>query len=263
MSPKVYWQLGGVLCCCFYTSLCSANASNFLKSYQNNNWFIGASAGSAWSKVANNSTSVPNGSSQPEPYNQDLYAINQPGAAAVWSLSGGYRWTRPIALFPRYSLGFRYQHFNSSKINGNIEQYSLPAFTNYNYHVNLYANTFILLGKLNLYQYHSFSPYVSAGLGQARNTVRSYNEQAYSGIIPRVSPAYHSTTNNNFTFNLGLGIDYTVNEKISLALGYEYANLGKTNSGPASGADWYGEKLSFSTLTANIVSLSMYYQIPG
>ena len=261
MMPKGYWRFCGVVFCLCYAPLSFSNSlSHFL---QQGNLFVGVGAGASWSDLPNHTT-VPNGSGQPAPYDVDRYSIDQPSANAMWALDIGYRWIQPTRFLPRYSLAFRYQHFNNIDVNGQIDQYSLPDFNNYNYSADINANTFMLLGKFNLFECHSFSPFVSVGIGETLNETSNYKEQALSGITARVSPDYETNTVSNFTYSVGAGIDYIINQSFSMSLEYEYIDLGQAKMGHgAADSGWSGQSLTLGTLTSNVLMLGVSYQIPS
>jgi len=251
-----------VLCLAFCSLLTTtAFASLATKLFHNNNWFVGASLGTARPSI-DKSTTVPNGSSQPSPYNVDLYNIDQPGSSNAWSVLFGYRWLRDSLFFPMYSIALRYQSLHNFTVNGTIEQYSLPNFTNYNYGADVSAQTWTLQAKLDLYKCRLFAPFLSFGVGKALDKFSGYDESAVSGITPRVSPAFASETNTHTTVNAGFGVDYFLNKQFTFSLAYEYDDFGTIRSAEATGNDWYGEKLSFGKLTTDTISLGAVYQLP-
>lgn len=223
-----------------------------------NGWFFGAEIGGALPQLKN-STTVFNGSTQPAPNNVDLYSINEPGSTPNYSLYFGYHFVRLSQSFPYFNLALRYQHLNSFKVKGTVEQYSLPAFVNYNYSLNAYSNVYGLFGKLALYQFHRLAPYISAGIGLAQNRTNNYTEQATSGVTPRTSPDYSGAYLDNLMYSLGIGLDFQINRQVSASLGYEFSNLGKIKMGHGNGDFWQGQTLSLGTLKTNAILLSINY----
>jgi len=228
----------------------------FQNSYANypkkGSWFWGADAGITWPSI-NRSDSVANGSATPPPTSNDLYIINKPSTTSIFSIFGGYRHLTEHRFFPAYSLTMRYQHLNTFTVKGTIQQYSSPAFTNYNYHFDLSSNIYALQGKVNLVQFGRFAPYLSGGIGMSRNTLENYKESPTAGVTPRVSPSYDDNTTNTFMYDLGAGVDINLSSKCFAYIGYEYENLGKLRSGHGS-ADWSSQAISMGTLkTSNIL----------
>lgn len=222
------------------------------------NWFFGGGAGSTWANLSKGSTTVANGS---DIDGNDLYSIHDPSPTATYSFDIGYRWSRPSRLFPHYSLAFNYTRLSNVTVNGTVDQYSLPDYVNYNYNLNVSSNVYSLVGKLDIYQMGSFSPYVSAGVGRAYNRTDSYGEQPFAGVIARVSPNYDSNTTSNTAFSAGAGVDYAFSRQLWMSLGYEYSYLGKVKTGNGE-QTWSGESLSLGNLTSNAVALKVYYQLP-
>jgi opacity protein-like surface antigen len=246
---------------CFQQSFAASSVLIKEDSGYKDGWFLGGAGSWVWPNLNQSSTTVVNGSSASPPSNLDSYSIHNPNSTGDVSLYGGYRFDKFNSVFPSYSLAFRFQHLVSTQLNGMIQQYSLPAFTNYNYSLNVSSDIFSVEGKVDVYQFGRFSPYVSVGIGLASTSVSGYNEQAVAGIIPRISPAYGDHTANNFMFDAGLGFDYQMTQQFWASLGYEYSNLGKirTNSGTST---WANQSLSFGTLTNQAILLGLFYQLP-
>lgn len=224
----------------------------------NNRWLLGGGVGGV-ERSWRTSTSIDNGTPVPAPYNQDIFTIQRPSNNAIITLFGGYQWKRLNTLLPYYSLSLHYEHQFSSAFKGTVQQYGLPQFINYNYSMRLNASIINIVGKVNLVEYKSFLPYLSAGVGAAFNRVSGYREQAIPPVDPpRVSPNYASETNINFAYTLGAGIDYIFCENVWFTLGYEYLDLGKANSGQGSGS-WSGTRLDFGKVHTNTLSGTVTY----
>ncbi|MCX7125227.1 MAG: outer membrane beta-barrel protein [Gammaproteobacteria bacterium] len=229
------------------------------------NWIVGGSLGVAWTGLGDSSTTVPNQTVDGISAPPDLYSIQSPSSTAAFSLFAGYQWRTLRKLFPDYTVAFRYQHLDSATASGTIDLYSFPGFTDYDYSVDASSNLFSLFGKVDIYEYYSFAPYVSLGLGIADNTLDSYKETPYSGIDQRNNnpngPNYASGSTDSFMYDLGFGVDYFINPRLSLSLGYEYADLGSLSTGTGV-LIWENQKLSLGDLTTNTVLLSLFYQLP-
>ncbi len=258
IGNKRIWSF--VLCgLCVATSYASVT---FKDIFYNDNWFLGASIGAAWPSLENHTT-VANGSPQPKPYDYDYYTVKHSSATKDWSFYLGYRWLRDQAKWiPQYRVALRYQSLSTFRVSGTIEQYSLPDFVNYTYHANVYSNALTLFGKLDIYDFHSFEPYVSFGFGQANNQFSTYAEKPYPDIIARDNPAFHNRRSTNFTYDVGAGLDYIINKKVSVSLGYEYTNLGGIRSSAGTGPNWYGTALSLGNLSSNALLFTVFYQLP-
>jgi opacity protein-like surface antigen len=223
-------------------------------------WFVGVSAGVAWPGLPNSAT-VPNGFPFAPPQNLDLFSIQVPSAAATWALNVGYRWVRSTAFFPLMSLALRYAHINAFNASGLIEVASDPLYTNYSYSAKISPNIFTLFGKIDIYNFHSFLPYISLGLGESWNTFTNYTQQGINDTYSQPGTQFGDNTTARFTYNFGVGIDYLINPRSTLSLGYEYADLGKVISGNGTQL-WSNTSLSMGDLTSNTVLLGINYQLP-
>lgn len=161
----------------------------------------------------------------------DLYLTSAHKSDVFLTAGGGYSWFQNKPWFPILSLGLEYSYFFPFNVNGQIEQFSLPQFTNYDYGYKLRTQQINLIGKAHLYRWEQFLPFVLAGIGNAWNTVSNYGETALPGITPRVSPGFTRATQTNFVYILGIGLDYAFNKNFLLGLSYRYDNFGRAHSG--------------------------------
>lgn len=230
------------------------------KNYLNDStWFLGVGVGAASIGLAN-STSVNNGSGAPPPADQDTFTINNP-TATITQFLVGYRFHQAKQYFPYYQLFFRYQHFIDTNIEGTIDQYNLPGFTNYNYRMNYEADLFTLNGKFDVVEYKKFLPYIAIGLGGILNHVNSYKEYALANVTPRTSPAYNGDTSGKLAVSVGLGIDYILSDNIWLTLGYEHIFQGNLKSDDGNGS-WSPTKLNFGSIKMDTVFLNLSANFP-
>jgi len=228
---------------------------------QSGNWVVGLSGGDTFPRMQKSNTTVPNGSGVTPPYNLDTYTVDNPSTTATAGVFGGYQWQGLKSFLPYSSVLLRYEHQFNSTITGKVQEFGLPLFTNYNYSMKLQSDVVNVVGKLDFTPYKSFLPYVSVGLGIAFNRVSNYNEDAIPPVSPaRVSPNYNSKTNVNFAYSLGAGIDYIYSKKLWLTLGYQFADLGKVNSGPGM-QTWSNTRLSFGAQRDHTILGSITYQL--
>ena len=225
-----------------------------------NSWFIGAGVGRSWINLKKSSTTVPNGSFVPPPSDQDTYTIKNPSPQTPAQVNVGYRWHQDKKFLPYYSLFVQYRHYYSTEIKGNIYQYSLPGFENYDYRIKYSADLFSLNGKLNLFEYKRMLPYVSAGIGAIYNSLGSYNESALAGVTARISPDY-SNSHSNLALTVGAGIDFKFSKNIWATLGYEFVTQNAVKSGNGVGS-WSSTYLNFGRANMNTVFLNIAANIP-
>lgn len=213
----------------------------------NANWFIAVGSGASF-PTSKGSLFIDNGSDFPAPYDTDIYTTKQPTGALI-NVAAGRRWARASQWFPAFSLGVLYQHNFIGNVHGTVIQYSLPEFTNYNYHWDLSSDLLLASAKVNVYAQNRFSPYVTAGLGGAFNHA-GYSETALPGVTPRISPNFSGNT-NQFAYNVGAGIDFQATNNIILNVGYLYQNVGDIST-QGSGT-WLGTSFGLDNYEFNEV----------
>lgn len=222
----------------------------------NHNWFLGGDLGLLYAHTQNSMT-VNNGSDYPPPESVDQYSLKQHKPVMI-ALQAGHHWKRDARFIPGYSLSARYQHLFVKDIQGSITQYSLPEFRNYAYHWGVSANVLSLYTKVDLMQYGRIMPYVDAGLGVSINQSQSYQETAYAGVTPRISPAYQGRDKEQLSYNVGAGVDISITPKITMSIGYDYQSFGRVESGNGF-STWSGEHLNLGTLSASTALLGVTY----
>lgn len=191
------------------------------------NWFASLGAGATFLNVDSNQ-SISSGPGWPN----DIMHNKDVDGAGLFVLNGGYQWAQNTIWLPFYSLGLSYTYAFPAKVNGQVEQYSLPEFTNYNYQYKIQTRTFLAQFKADLYQWHHFMPFLLAGAGVSLNNAGYYTEQPLSGVTPRVSPGFSRQTNTYFSYAFGAGLDYILQKNLWMSLMYQYNNLGQAQTGP-------------------------------
>ncbi len=126
-----------------------------------------------------------------------------------------------------YSLGFGY------KVNDKLSTYL--DYTNFRnmdnklthetdtYQNKVRADLFKLNFQYNFNDNNNLSPYLTAGAGMSLNNFGKHTITNTAGVITdEVLP--HK--NSQFAWNVGAGINYKINKKVSLDTNYKYVNLG-------------------------------------
>jgi len=219
-----------------------------------NNWFVAAELG--WQKGAASEMTVNNGSGFPPPSNMDIYTAQSNRRTSI-GLGAGYRWQRDKLWVPQVSLGLRYKYLFEDSIEGQVIQYSLPQFTNYDYKLNTTSNALLLSAKVDVYAFKNIMPYLGVGLGAARNQA-SYSETALPGITPRISPQFADQSNFEMSYTLGFGLDARLTDSITFSAGYEFQDWGGANTGNGT-VGWSDQSLSQSNYQSHALLLSMDY----
>lgn len=210
---------------------------------------------------ASDSLTVANGSDYPPPLNVDNYSKGST-TPVMLGLQVGHRWQRDAKWVPAYALALRYQHLFVSDVKGSITQYSLPEYNNYSYRWGVESNVLSLYSKFDLAKYGRVMPYVDVGLGLSINRSISFEETAYPGITPRISPDFGAKASTQFAYNVGAGLDFVLSSKLLLSVGYDYQQFGSMTSGPGK-STWSGERLSLGNFTGNTALVGMTYLIDG
>ncbi len=190
------------------------------------NWFLGAGAGAAFLTVDNHQF-ISAGPDWPD----DTMHNTNVDASGLLALEGGYQWIHNNKWLPFYSLALSYMYGFPARVNGQVEQYSLPEFTNYNYQFKIKTQTLLAEFKADIYQWQRWMPFLLAGAGVSFNNAGNYTEQPLSGVTPRVSPGFSNHTTSWFSYTVGAGLDYIIQKNIWMSLIYQYNNLGQVQTG--------------------------------
>ncbi len=238
-------QVSALLCCVGY-SLCAQSTST------HGNWYVGESIGASIPKIANN-IYVGTGPGWPN----DRYHGRGIDTVAAFSLLGGYRWSRDGEWLPFYSLSARYAYALPAKTRGTLFQFNVPQFNNYHYQYKVQRQSILGVAKANLYNYHRFMPFLTAGLGESINRVKRFSETPMPTIISRTSPGFQNKSNHEFSYIIGAGIDYLLANNLWMGLEYSYGHYGEARSGKGVGG-FAAERLK-STFTDNSIAYSINY----
>ncbi len=211
-------------------------------------WFVGANAGATLPQVSTNTyvATIPG-------WPNDQYHYSHTNAATLLSLLGGYTWSTSHRFLPSYSLGVSYSYVYPSTIGGRIRQFSLPTFENYNFQYQVQRQTILAIFKADIQRWSDTMPFITAGAGLSINKASNYQEQALTGVTPRVSPGFGSQTNTQFSYTVGAGLDYIVKKNVTVSLEYNYGYFGHVQTGYGN-----GQRLS-TALSANTIMVSANY----
>jgi len=126
-------------------------------------------------------------------------------------------------------VGLGYYYFAESKVNGILTQGADAGSSSmfpYKYKIR---NNQLLLDSKWFYTCNAFRPYFALGLGAAFN-----NASSFDVTIPKYitfSRMYESYDATSFSYNVGLGLDYNINQYTRIGIGYRFADLGKVSLG--------------------------------
>ncbi|HCU5989334.1 TPA: SPOR domain-containing protein [Legionella pneumophila] len=221
-------------------------------------WYVAAKIGGQ-ETTPDDQFTVNNDSGFASPFDKDIYT-NSFDSSLVLGIGGGYRFTNMI--LPEISVGIYYSHFFNMDINGQVIQYSLPEFTNYNYQWKVKSDLVLASVKANIFRWKNLMPFVQGGVGASSNRASQYYENALPDVTPRISPNFANHTATVFAYQLGAGLDWEIRPQWLLSLGYEYSDLGKVRSGYGTDS-WNRETLSSKNLTSNAGTFGITYLFHG
>lgn len=202
---------------------------------------------------------IDNGSGFPAPGNVDQYHASSTQKEGMLAAAAGYRWTQQAqAWLPAVELALRYQYLFPQSINGSVTQFSLSPNQDYAYHWTTDVNIISLFTKLDLISYKKTMLYVDVGVGSAFVHAHDYQETAYPGVTPRISPAFANRTSSQWSYNVGAGIDISLSPQLIGSVGYDYQSLGDMTSGPGQ-TTWSGSELHLGRFGLNTALISLTY----
>lgn len=212
MSGRIF----SILCAAFITS--TANAAGWL------NPVMTLTTGMATASVGENQTLT-------NPNDATIYQYGQTGAYSTQWLFGAFLGTE-LALNAQWDVlaGFGYYQPAVFSGGGILTQGVDAASSNqysYNYRV---ASQQLVLEATFLYKYAQyFQPYLSAGLGAARNKVYRYTTTVPPFIT--FTPQFNDNTNTTVSYFVGAGIDADIYQQWRIGAGYRFTDLGRANLG--------------------------------
>lgn len=154
-------------------------------------------------------------------------------------------------------LGLAVATTNYAKLQGDIWDDADPEFDNYSYQYRIKNTRVAVKGKLLLNKGYWLTPWVSASLGVGFNRAYDFSNTA---LIFEALPNSNFTDNTTtaFTYTLGIGVQKSINDHWQIGAGYEFADWGKSELGPASGQTM-NSGLTLNHLYTNEVLLNLTY----
>lgn len=131
-----------------------------------------------------------------------------------------------------WQLGLGYYQSSAFQANGNVYQFSDPAFNNLTYQYQIQSKRVVVEGKI-YYTCHSiWHPYVTAAVGEAINKTYGYSETPVTSMDVGMGQPFAGQTAHAFTYTVGLGADVDISEHLRFGGGYRFINLGSASLGP-------------------------------
>ena len=154
-------------------------------------------------------------------------------------------------------LGLSVADAGNANLTGNIWEDADPNFDNFDYKYKVNHVHMAIKGRLIGDFGHFVEPYLSGSMGVGFN--RAYNFIITPKISAEVaSPAFASNTTTAFSYTLGIGLQKTCYKNLQVALGYEFADWGKSSLSSAAGQTT-SQKPKLNHLYAQTLQLSLFY----
>lgn len=133
-----------------------------------------------------------------------------------------------------WQIGLALAASSNAKLSGDIWEDADPDFNNFWYkysvnHEHIAVKSKILASGLRFVQ-----PYISGSVGVGFNHAHDFT------ITPKIfqeipAPGFNNNTNTAFTYTLGAGIQRAITKSISVGIGYEFADWGRSDLASAPG----------------------------
>ena len=188
-------------------------------------------------------------------YKDEGMAMVRPKNSQLFGLSLGYKLNDNI----RTELALN--HFNKFEYKNTIRSYdnATKALVSEDYYNQIISANAIFA---NLYfdtsKFGEFKPYVNIGLGVSRNKagdleVKEEGKDANGNSFKIEDVHASGTAKSKFAWNVGAGLSYEVNKKLTLDLiSYKYYDLGKISTGPDSDGDYLKVRLKIHGINTGI-----------
>lgn len=154
-------------------------------------------------------------------------------------------------------LGIAVAATNNAELSGDIWDFGSAQFNNSSYTYQVQHTHIAAKGKLIGDVGYTIKPYISGSLGVGFN--QAYNFLITPTIFAAIAaPGFPSTTTTAFTYTLGFGVQRALNAHWRAGIGYEFADWGKNQLGPAAGQT-VGSGPLLNHFYTNGIQLSIHY----
>lgn len=238
-----------ILCC----TLLASRAFATIEMPTGDHFFLGVSPGLTW--VTGNKTQT----IFLEPDVEKTYTANN-GNSNIPSGEIFLGWQKSFLALNQSlisQLGISVVEAGTAKLSGDIWEDADPDFDNFTYNYKINHTHVALKGRLVSNSDLAFQPYISGSIGVGFNNAHAYSSQAIvDGEIP--APPFNSNTTTTFIYTVGIGLQKALTTNLQVALGYEFADWGKTQLSAADGQT-VNQGLTLNHLYANQLQLSLFY----
>jgi opacity protein-like surface antigen len=215
-------------------------------------FFIGLSPGVAW--VSGNKTQT---LSLETDVQKTYTADNNASATPSGEIFIGWQKPHFIRQALTSQIGISVFGAGNAKLSGNIWEDANPNFNNFSYSYKIQHTHVALKGRLIGNTDFFVDPYISGSIGVGFNRAENFTSQpTTSGEV--AAPPFGSHSTSTFVYTLGLGVQKSLTENLHVALGYEFADWGKTQLSRAN-SQTINQGLTLNHLYANQLQLSLFY----
>lgn len=210
--------------CAYAGSMGEATSSIHHKNLQ-----VSLAGGANWYNVQNTSLVI-------SPFETDSARVNSISTGGAWKAGVGYY------LFEETLANRPYLHHllleanvyqTFTTLRGNVWQFELPEFNNYNFRAPITSSRLMLDVKPSLFTLDRISPYAILGVGVTWNTV-SYRETGTgAGVDPNSVLSLSRNTTSQVAWDVGAGLNLAITNYLSATAEYIYSFLG--HGSPANG----------------------------
>ena len=154
----------------------------------------------------------------------------QPGRRADMDLGLFFGGERTLTQKLSGQIGLAGYIDSTMTMNGYVWTNASITQINSSYSYNIRNRRLVGAGKLLYAITNDLHPYISAEMGIAFNRATNYSEVI---IAPNatIQPPFSSHPTNSFTWGVGVGIEYLLNDQIRLGGGYQFTNFGSATLG--------------------------------
>lgn len=163
-------------------------------------------------------------------FETDKNKVDDPSAKGTWKIGVGYylfdeclRWRDYLNhLLLELNL---YHTFAS--VTGDVWQYKLPQFNNYDFDAPVTSNRLMFDFKPSLFTWKNITPYSILGVGETWNSVSYHEKSRKSDIDPKSRLILSKHKIAQFAWEVGVGFNVVLSDRLSISAEYIYAFLGK------------------------------------
>ncbi|MFI4957071.1 MAG: outer membrane protein [Gammaproteobacteria bacterium] len=167
-----------------------------------------------------------------------------------WGLFLGYEWHNIVKAWD-LQLGLGYDAVDLHDIQGEIFGNADPTFHALDYQYDMLHQRLNAEFKL-LREFDVWYPYITANMGVAWNKTEDYTEESViPGELPRTD-LFSGTTQANFTYGVGFGIERALGKQWRVGLGYLYTHAGNAILENNNTGDHLEQQVQFQELLLQI-----------